>query len=326
MRIFLLLLGVVVLSNCKKDTAGQSGSSEKDPLEARIQADPENPDLYIERAKEHFLNASYDNAILDIERAVRIDSTNVTYYHLLSDVFINYYQSRKALKTLEKALSLEPKNLQTLVKYGEMQVLLKQYPQALLTSQRILSLDPQNEEAFFIRGLLFKEQGRDTLAITNFQRCVDLNPDNTDAFLILGDLHEKQGSPLSEQYYKNAVNSNPESIQAQHAMAYHYQNHEKTDQALVIYDRIKGLDKQYMPAYANKGILYLEMDSLESAITEFRAATAIDTSFAEGYYYIANCYKKMGDIPKARENYKQALAIDPKYQEAEEELNSLTPQ
>ena len=205
----------------------------------------------------------------------------------------------------------------------ELQLLLRQYPQALGTSQRLLLLDPQDQETFFLRGLLFKEQQIDSLAIVNFQRAVDLDPSMTDGFIILGDLHEKVSDPLAEAYYENAVRSNPEHVNALHALAFYQQNHDKVERALENYDKIIQLDKGFQPALVNKGILLLERDSLDAARESLKEGLALDSSFVIALYYLGVTEDRLGDKEAARSHLQKAIDIDPDYQAALDALKAL---
>lgn len=281
------------------------------------------PDLFFKRAQLYFQNGDLDNAASDIMAALHKDSLNVEYLYFLSDLQLNGMQSRKALETLERAVQIEPQNRTSLLKLFELQILLRQYIPAISTSQRLLVLDPQDQEAFFLRGLVFKEEGADSLAIVNFQRSVDLDPDMTDAFILLGDLHEKKSDPLAKGYYQNAVSSAPEDINALFALAYYLQNHNEAVQALSLYDRMIVVDPSYAPAFVNKGIILLGLDSLSSAQSAFENAIKIDSTFLLSRYYLAQCFEQSGNIDAAKQTLKEVLVLDPEFSEAQQALKQL---
>lgn len=292
-------------------------------LQLKMMAGDSSADIFFQRSQLYFKNGNLQGAADDIMSALRRDTHRVEFYHHLSDIQLNAYQSKPALESLQKAVSLDPQNRTSLLKLMELQILLKQYIPAVSTSQRLLTIDPQDYQVFFLRGLLFKEGGDDSLAIVNLQRCVDLNSKMTDAFIMLGDLHEKQSNPLAEGYYKNAVQSDPENMNAKHAYAFYLQNHNQPEKALDIYNEMIEMEDDSPAAYVNSALLYMDQDSFEKARDLLLQAKEIDTSFVVTRYYLGECYKALGDKSAARKSYEQAIKIDPEFVEAREALKDL---
>lgn len=280
-------------------------------------------DDYYKRSRLHLLNREVQKAADDIMLALQQDSTNLEYLYLLSDIQISGLRSRDGLATMLQAVKLDANNRKSLLKLMETQILLRQYIPALGTSQRLLQIDPQDQETFFLRGLLFKEQNADSLAIVNFQRAVDIDPSMTGAFIVLGDLHEKKSDPLAEGYYKNAVASDPDHLNARHALAYYYQNHGKEVEAVQEYEALLTIDDSFQPAWINKGIVELRLDSVAQAKETLSRGVALDSNFTIGLYYLGLAEAELGNKEKGKELLQRALQIDPEYQAAQEALDDL---
>ena len=146
-----------------------TGDSAIDELTVEINTSPNDPTLHAKRATLFYQNKNYDEAISDLQKALTIDSTNVEYLHLLSDVYLDYYQSYKAINTLLKAATLYPKRIPTLLKLSKFQLTLKQYDKSINTINEILKIEPLNADAFFLLGMNFKEKGDINRAIGSFQ-------------------------------------------------------------------------------------------------------------------------------------------------------------
>jgi len=327
-RIFSLsiLLIILVLSSCQNEQTAEKSEDSKPTLEnldQKIDRFGGSADDYHQRARLYLEKGELQKAADDITEALKQDSTKVDYFHTMSDIQLNGYRSRDALKTLEYAANKYPENRLTLLKLFETQVLLRQYMPALNTSQLLLLLDPQDHEAFFLRGLMFKEQGLDSLAVVNLQRAVDLDQSLTNGFILLGDLHERISSPLAEGYYQNAVNSDPENTNALHALAFHQQNHQKIEEAISNYDKIIEQDSSFQPAFVNKGILLLEKNELDEAKQNLEASLQLDSSFVIALYYLGLAEKQLGNQESARSYWKKALEIDPSYDAPKSALKEL---
>lgn len=326
---FLLLLIFSACDNPQQETSSDDtadvprDSLTLDEVDQRITTGDSTATNFFKRAKFHFNGGDLQSAADDIIQAIARDSTQIEYFYLLSDIQLNAFQSRRALQSLQKAVSLEPTNRKSLLKLMELQILLKQYIPAIGTSQQLLTMDPQDDQVFFLRGLLFKEQNEDSLAIVNLQRTVDLNPDMTDAFIMLGDLHEKKSSPLAGGYYRNAMHSDPDNLNALHAYAFYLQNHGEMDEALDIYDRMITIDPNSPAPLINSAVLYMEKDSFGKSIDLLERAESLDSTFALTPFYLGKCLTELGDKKEAKAAFGRALELDPEFTEAQKALNNL---
>lgn len=332
----LLLFGFVLLGvwACETDqesnTEPPATQSTDDPqmaqinlLSQKIQENPDDPQLYFQRAGTYYEIEGYDQAIADLQRAMMIDSTQPAYYHLLADTYLDYFKSYNALQTLEVAAQKFPDNLHTLLKLSEFQYLLKKYQESYKTIDQILRKDPQNSEAFFMMGLNLKEQGDTIRAINAFQSCVENNTDNVDAWIILGQLYEALGDKIAIRYFNNAVRVDSSSMKALHAKADYLHNQGQSQEALELYRKINIMSPSYEDAYYNAGIIYLEMDSLEKAYHQFDMLVKTSPIYIMGYYQRGLAAELMGNTAQAKADYEQTLKFAQDYEPAIEGLQRL---
>jgi len=321
-----LLLLIGFLSAC--DSSGsQENSAEvpgEDPglqtLNEQIAGQPANDELYFQRAKYYYEQEGYDEAITDLERALELDSTRVDYHHLLADVYLDYYKSYEALKTLEQAADQFPSSIRTLLKLSEFQLILKQHEASMRTVDRILKQDPQNAEAYFMFGLNFEELGDTLRAINSYQQAVELDPDILDAWISLGQLHAGLGNDIAARFFDNAIRIAPQEPQAYFAKAAYLTDKNRLQDALEVYDELIRISPQFTAAYFNSGLLYMDLDSLGRARQMFDMAVKVDPAYVKAYYYRAVSREMTGDLAGAKTDYEQALRLAPDLEAAEEAL------
>ncbi len=323
-----LLFVLTLFSGCKKQDSteedmGRTGDPTIDRLTEAIKENPNDPDLYLQRSEIFYNHQAYDQAIADLARVMKLDSMNLRAHHLLADVYMDSYQSARALQTMQRAAMLYPDSINTKLKLSEFQLILKQYDGALNTIADIMKISPGNPEGLFMLGIVYRDQGKTDLAIGAFQAAVERNPDITEAWVILGDLMDRTHNPLAIQYFDNAIRVSPKNVAAWHAKAYYLQNNGKMDEALAIYRQIHTLDAQYPEAYLNAGILLMYKDSLDKAMTEFNILSQIDPSNAAAWFYKGKTYHLKGQIDQAKASYEQALRLDPDYDQAKDGLKEL---
>ena len=291
-----------------------------------IQEDPSDPNGYAQRAVLYYESEAYDEAIADLNEALRLDSTNVDYIHLLADVYLDYRKSYQALRTMEKAVSIHPQRIPTLLKLSEFQLILKQYGEGISTVRKILEMDPLNSEGHFMAGRLFEENGDTARALNSYQTAIENDPDLIDAWIKLGYLFASRNNPLAEQYFDSAVRVDSTNLLAWFAKAQYYHNQGRLPEAIAIYQKIIGKDIQYVDAYYNMGLAYLERDSIDQAFRQFDLAIKMDPTYVMAYYYRGFSHEITGDNVAAKRDYEQAILLAPGFAKAREALNRVEVQ
>jgi len=307
--------------------APSASTTSSDPiLNGMNQAIFDNPSklsVRVDRATYLYEQEMYDQALRDVSYALTIDSTDVSLYHLKADIQLDYYQSREAIKTLEKAIALNPGRLPSYLKLAEFHHVLTQYDQSISVVNQVIGKDQQNAEAYFMLGMNFRAMQDLPKAKASFQRAVELDADLTDAWIILGNIYEEAQDPMANQYYQNAVNTAPENVAALHSLAFYLQNHERIIPAIDIYSRINQLDPQYEDAYLNTGILYLSIDSFRLAQEHFNILKKINPANAFAHYYSGLTSELSDNVEAARQSYEIALRLSPNYEKAKLALAEL---
>lgn len=325
---FIIIL-LFVISACKEETKAVvntgkvTGDQDIDNITQVIESNASDPELLVNRANLFYKKELYDEAIADMQAAIAIDSLQPSYYHFLSDLYMDYYKSKESIQTMERAKFLFPGRIPTLLKLSETQFILKQSEEALLTLQGVLVKDPQNAEGHFMRGMIYRSMGEIDKAKEEFQTAIELDPDLTDGWLILGNMYEEEQNTKALIYYKTATSLDDDNPRAFHSLAYYYQNNGMIDQALEIYRRINDMDKNYHEAYLNAGLLYLEKQSYEKANEQFNILCSIEPQNALAYYYRGISYELLGDKELAKQDYKNSLTLDPDSEKAQLAFDNL---
>lgn len=328
MRVYnIFIIGLLCLVSCKDDKPAaevkSTGNKAMDDLSALIQKTPSDPTLYFDRAELAYKEQSYDEAINDLQYAMELDSLNPAYYHLLSDVYMDYYRSKDGLQVMEKAAEVFPERIPTLLKLSEVQLILQKNHASLLTIAQINTVEPDNPEAYFMTGMNFRALGETKRAINAFRKATEINPELVDAWLITGQLYEEEGDPAAVDYYDAAINVDPKMPTAWHAKAFYLQNQNKENEAIEIYKKINVIDRNYIDAYLNAGILYMTMDSLAQAEEQFTIMSKVQPQNHLSYYYNGLIKQAQNNLSEARSLWETCLNLKPDFVKAKKALGEL---
>ncbi len=293
---------------------------EIDNISAKIAAAPENYDLYAIRAEKFYEIEAYDQALEDIKKALQKDSTNARYLHLLSDIYLDYARSQKALKTMELAAKYHPERIPTLLKLGELQLILKQHNKSFETLDRIMKIDPLNAEGFYLAGRVFRDRGEVDKAIASMQKAVDNEPDILDAWLELGDMYAEKENPNAIRYYDAAIRVDTNYNFARFRKAFYLHQIGELDEAIAQYREVTIRDYNFVDAYYNAGLAYFEQRTLKESYGQFNIACQVDPDFLMAFFYRGTVAEQMGDKKKAIADFMTTVSLDPGFARGHEAL------
>ncbi len=336
---FLLILSLLfVLFSChetdKQNTSDKQSQSfgieENDTLtiekiSKKIRKTPKNDELFYERAKLYFKNRDIDNAINDLKIAMKLNSSKPTYYTQLAEYQLLKGNSEESKQILEKCVKIFPENTDALLKLSNLYFYLKDYKQSFKYLNKVQQIDKHIAQTYFIKSLIYKEVKDTSNAIKNLQIAVDNQPDYYEAYMLLGLLYAEKHDSIAVDYYKNAINIVPKSIEVHYNIAFFYQENNQYKKAIDEYNFIlNNIDSTQQNVYYNIGYIYLiYLNEYEKAIPYFSKAIKCDSNYYQAYYNKGYCYELLKQYNKAKEQYQISLDIYPNYDMGIKALNRL---
>ncbi|HEY0977459.1 MAG TPA: tetratricopeptide repeat protein [Flavobacteriales bacterium] len=296
-------------------------------INARIVQDPDRPELYVQRAVHFGALDSVAPAIRDMERAVRLDSTNVTYRLMLGDLYYRIVEVDQAMASFTKASQIDPSNTQALLKRAEIHLVLRKYNESMALVNEALRKDPNVAHGYYLKGWIHMEVRDTALALSSLRTAVEQDPNDYRSYLLLGSLSAARKDPLAVQYYSTAVNLRPNSVEALYALGLAYQESGRDSLALAIYDRIKELDHANALPWYNSGYIHMEHRNDDArARIEFSKAIELEPQYADAWYNRGVIMERATELDSAAANYQMAILIQPQHQLAAEGLDRLAGQ
>lgn len=291
----------------------------------RIRKNPNDPEVYHERALYYFEQKNdVEQAFADMRRVFTIDTTTSKYFVTLADLYLAKGMSGNVKASLNKAIEIDSKNIAAYTKLAEMNLYIKDYNACLKTADNVLKIDIYNPRAYFIKGMAFKELGDTAKAASSFQTVVEQDPEYYNAYIQLGLLYSAIKNPLALDYLNNALNLQPQSIEAYYAIAMFFQETGNINKAIEVYNTILKIDPTYNDAHFNLGYIAMVMQNdMAKAIKHFSDNISYHPNNYEAYYMRGLCYERMKDKASAERDYRQALNLYPQYDNAAIALGNL---
>ena len=323
--LFVSLLLVVV--SCQNNETNQSKEKIEDPLEflsAEIEQQPENYQLYAQRASLFLEQGKLDPAFRDLNRALEINSEDAGLYVILADIYFVMGNKENSISALKKAIKLDPKSEIPLSKLSELYLLTGEYDKSIFFADRSLLIDVNNAEPYYYKGMSLLENYDTANAILNLKIASNLDTSNYSANMQLGSLYYNVNDSLAEFYLKAAIKNQPGDASAHYYLGMLYQENEDFEKALDVYSQLFNNKIGAKRAYYNSGYIYLvEMEQFTQAVEMFSKAVEIDPAFVEAVYNLGRSYEALGDFDSARTQYQEAIKILPNYPLAVQGLNRL---
>ena len=181
-------------------------------------------------------------------------------------------------------------------KSGKLKQAIDAYKQAIL-------VNPKNPAIYIAMGQVMVFNGQYSDAQKAAEDALILNPDNSMAYAVKGWALDKLGDYLNAEA---AVNQALE-IDRNNAYAYAYLteilldrgNFEDIDQAIADSRKAQELAPNLLETHRARGYVLLQTQNYEDAITEYKAALAINDKIWDLHYSLGTVYKSMAADPQS---------------------------
>jgi tetratricopeptide (TPR) repeat protein len=203
-----------------------------------------------------------------------------------------YYQEGKlaqAVEAYQDAVVADPNNPANYVTLARLQVFNGQYDDAILNAQNALLKNPNNPMAHALEGWAMGFKGEYLEAEATLKKALELDPNNA----------------LTHAYYAevliNKVLANEGDFEDQEKAADHSRLAKELDPNLLEVHRARGLV-----------LLAFGSENLPEAVSELKAAIAINDKIADLHYNLGYAYKVMEESDLAVEELLYAYTLNPK--------------
>ncbi|HRA89063.1 MAG TPA: tetratricopeptide repeat protein [Planctomycetaceae bacterium] len=229
----------------------------------------------------------YEPALSDLQQAIRIQENYVTAWNNCGLLYMQQEKYDDALKSFARAVELEPMDMRWLSHHRAALLKLKRFAEAQQDQTKLAWLDQLNQltqqatrdarnpAAWIVRGSHLMRGSQYGAAVQDFTRALIVNPGNTDA------LTGRAAAWLATGELEKAMLDCDESIVSQ-----------STQQA-----------------YSLRGDVWMRLENLDNAISDFEAAGRFDDMVAVAYEKRADQRRGAGKTDDAQSDLDRAREI-----------------
>lgn len=285
-------------------------------INSQILEMPNNPSLYILKAKYFLAKGDIKHSMLEVDRAIGIDSTQVEYYLFKADALYATSDLLISKELYVKVLEINEKNIRANIKLAWISLIAGQHEQCFIYSNNVLKENQFLPEPYYLKGLAYKELGNFKLAVSNFRTSTEQENDYLEAWLQLGYMYDAAEDTLAGAFYENALRIDSNSLDALYAFGLHLQKWGLAEDAITQYHHIIRVNNSYHDAYYNLGYIYLELlQENDSAIKYYDKVIALNPYNYKGYYNRGLAFERSGAVTQAKMDFEKTMELKPDYTE-----------
>jgi len=339
--------------SCKNNEGNKNGSGEDQMnaktlsdsiqvLSDKIRQNPHDAELFAQRSDLQLKNGDLDEAINDMELAMKVDSTKPPYYSQLASLYmLKANGSEKAKEILNKCINRYPSYPQAHIDLAKIFLYVGMFQEAMQEIQFLEINNLQNGDSYFVRGMILRkasETESDTAntrkwkrdAITAFKKAVEYDSENWEAYNLIAVSHTELGDSIALEYFKTAITMYPDNQEIKYWNGWALRNFGHYEEAKDTYIAAAQMDSTSywtFRAYSDLGDMYstisLEPDRYSTAIGYYTNAIACDTTAFETYTKRGDAYALNKQYSLAEADYRKALKLETNYDPAIDGLNRI---
>jgi len=244
----------------------------------------------IENGKKYYHVKDYDNAIKQLDDAVRFYPNYALGYAWRGETYRMKEQYDIAVIDFNDAIRLDSSYAWAIARRGEAYLMEEQYDAAITDFNEAIRLDPNYAWAYARRGDSYRMKNQYDTAICDFNEAIRLDPKDAWAYARRGETYRRQ-----DQY----------------------------DTAIKDFNQAIKLDPNFSFAYAFRGETYRMKKQYDTAIRDFNEAIRLDPKNAWAYGSRGQVYRQRNQRRQAIQDFEKALSLDPNLEWARKELGEI---
>jgi tetratricopeptide (TPR) repeat protein len=276
-----------------------------------------DPGIYYLLAKNYNYLGKFSQAVENIRKALASDQNNMDYNEMLADIFFNAFEFDSAIIQYEKLVKLDSTNINAVFNLAGLYKKSKPLTSIKLYRKLLDEIGPRWDILINLIEL-YGNLDKSSDEMQTIKDLVELDPGNVKLKQLLSEYYLKSGK-LSEAItvYEGLLESDPENIEYNKIIADLYSRDNKIDKAVSIFTKLLNKDKNNLEIQSALGFLYVRKKEYKKAEECFNGLLNSDSVRLEFKLDIGTFYYIQSDSDKvlleyAKNVFKEIVKSSPK--------------
>ncbi|HRG39187.1 MAG TPA: tetratricopeptide repeat protein [Bacteroidia bacterium] len=215
-----------------------------------------------------------------LEKAIELDDKNITALLKLAELYLYVGQNTQSIEYINKALKIDQYNAKAYFMKGMNYKDLKDTARAISSMRTAIEQDKNYYHAYMQVGLMFAAR-KDPLALDYYKSATHLAPNSSEAWYATGKFYqdvEDWDNAINTYNALATADAKNKSVRYNLGVIY-LLNLKKYPLALEQFTQAIESDPDYLEAYYGRGITYKTMGNTSQAAADFEQCLRIDASY-----------------------------------------------
>ena len=177
-----------------------------------VKIDDTNPTLWTILAEAQIANKLYDNALISLSNAQKIDPKLGEIYFAKGNIYLQQSKIKKAKISFQRGINILPDNYNAIFQLGNIYLMEKNYEKAIREFDNAIKIKTDFWQAINNKGLAYFELNKESLSISYFQKAIDLE-ENAEPLLALASCLRTRDINEAIILAKKALKKDPNYVQ-----------------------------------------------------------------------------------------------------------------
>lgn len=212
---------------------------------------------YINRGLAYQNKGNLEQALLDYNKAIEIDSNYAQAYNNRGLLYYAREDFTQAIADYSKAIEIKPNYAKAYYNRATAYAAIKEYTRAIADCNKAIEINPYEAKAYYNRGAAYGAKQEYNRAIADCSKAIEIDPLDAKAYYNRGVIYAaKEEFAQAITDYSQAIKINPGYFQAYNNRGNIYQNKGNYKQAISDYSNAIVINPNLAQAYNNRGLAY----------------------------------------------------------------------
>ncbi len=256
----------------------------------------------------------YNQAEVELQNAIRLDSSKLTAWVNLGNLYSQMQLYHEAELAFKKAIALDSNYIKALNNLGTLYIKIRKFNEAENIFIKAISLDSNNVRTLTNLGGLYNQLQNYIEAEKIFKRAISIDSTYAKAWNGLGSLYNNTRNYAQAEFVlKKAISLDSTNAVAWSNFGFLLNMTGRFKEAEPIWNKSISIDSNSMNTWFNLGFLYLNTKQYDKAENVFMKTISLDSTNANQRKYLATVYFRSGRMEEARLGFSKALELNPNY-------------